>query len=154
MKSKKKIAIWYGVYVLVSMVLEYMYIHTGNIIYGLIVRYIPIVIIPCLILVGIWKSTKDKVVRKKYFIYFGVVAGEITIFILLSKILGISVENTWFGLIGADIIYVTVGVIMFDIMKSKVFKSVWVGFILYIALTILFICLVLTNMAMISSMLR
>ena len=72
----------------------------------------------CMVLIDVGKSINKNHVRKKYVRYVCIFASEIAIILLISYMLGVGTHNTWLGLIGANVIFLTVIIMLIDIKKS------------------------------------
>jgi hypothetical protein len=77
-------------------------------------RYIaPIPLLAALFHIGMIIPNKN--VKKRYFIYVGIIVGETLLFILLSLILNVSLTNTLLASISVIIIMLTIFIIILDI---------------------------------------
>ena len=61
---------------------------------------------------------KSPIIKKKYMICLGIIVGTLILTFLLSWILDVRTQNTWLALVSLDIIFVTIGVMLFDKAKS------------------------------------
>ena len=80
-------------------------------------------------------------IQKKYALYFIAVLVEFLLLIILSQVLCISTSNTWLGVMGIDVIYITITIALVNYAKqirhSKPFLFFLISFITF--LLILFI---------------
>jgi len=72
----------------------------------------------CALLVDIGWLIKNKHVRRKYIIYVSVIIGQIVTMLIISEITGVPTVNTWLGTIGANAIFATIFIMLFDTSKS------------------------------------
>ena len=86
-----------------------------------------------------------KFIKNKYIIFTSMIVGEIIVIILISRILNISTENTLLGLIGADVIFLTIIIMLISIAKSLHNKYVYSSFFIFLILLILITAIIINN---------
>jgi hypothetical protein len=82
----------------------------------------------CMITFEIWRRLKSKSAKKKFFIYTSILIVEIISIQVVSYAFNLDTRNTLLGLIGGDIIFITIGVLLFDIANSIKEKREYVAF--------------------------
>ena len=90
-------------------------------------------------LFDIGKSITNKKVHIKYIIYTSILVGEILLMVVISKLLGVSTENTWLGTIGTIIIFTTLSIVLFNIAKAVKNTHLGLSIFLYLIIFILII---------------
>ena len=70
------------------------------------------------VIIDIGRTIKNSARRKKYIIYLAVLAGQMIFFQLVSRILGVGLENTWLAFVGVNVMVLTIIAILFDIKNS------------------------------------
>ena len=85
----------------------------------------------CAILFDIGRSISNTQTKKKYIVYTSILVGEISTIVLISKLLGVSTENTLFGAIGVTIIFATLSIMLFNIARAVKNTRPGVGCILF-----------------------
>ena len=103
-------------------------------------------------LFDIGKSTGNKYVRKKYIMYVSIFISEIIIINVLSLVLGVGTYNTWLGLVGANVIFLTIVIMLFDIVKSIKHSRTFVVHVVYFILFLTITLLVINNIIFIAGL--
>jgi len=101
----------------------------------------------CAMLVDIGRLIKDKLKRKKYIICVIIFVGQIAIIQLISIITGVGTENTWLGVIGISVVFLTATVMMFRVAKSIKRTHVLFAYLLYFAIFLIVTGVVINNIA-------
>jgi len=142
-KYFKFFAIYIAICIIVATVIRYFTesLEIGLFWFQLIMGTISI----CMIILYIWSCLKSKSAKKKFFIYTSLFIIEIILIQGISYAYGTSTRNTWLGLVGGDIIFITLGVLLFDIAKSIKEKREYVAFSLYSIVVVGTLILLLTN---------
>jgi len=83
---------------------------------GVVGGYVSLSVI-LLALFHIGRIISNKTIRKRYFIYVSIFVGGNILFHLLPALLGIGARNTWFALIGANIMFLAFLIMVFDIAR-------------------------------------
>ena len=95
---------------------------------------------------------KRPLLSKKHITYPGIIIIEVLLILLLSTALGLSTHNTWFAVIGVDIIYLTIAIILFIEAKSMRKTRMFTAFCLYFIMTLIIIGIIVTNIAFANDM--
>ena len=93
-------------------VMIYMQITRGD---RFITAEIIFILVLFAMLVDIGISMKNKHKRKKYIVYVGMFTTQILVMVLVSLITDVGVGNTWLGAIGVGVIFITFGIMLFDV---------------------------------------
>ena len=80
----------------------------------------------------IGKVIPSNVVKKKYYTYIGTILCEILLFLLLSIILDVSLRDTLLALIAANVVFMTLFIIVLDIGRYIKNTKPNVAIVLYI----------------------
>ena len=81
------------------------------------VSNVVVVVALCGMLFHIGKLIVNMEIKRKYFIYMGIIVGVAILLSVLSAIMGIAVQDTWLGLIGGGVMLIASYVMFFDISR-------------------------------------
>jgi len=99
----------------------------------------------CMITFEIWRHLKSKSAMKKFFIYTSILIVEIISIQVISNASNLDTRNTLLGLIGGDIVFITLSVLLFDIANSIKEKREYVAFSLKAVVVFFALILFLVN---------
>ena len=99
----------------------------------------------CVITFEIWRHLKSKSAMKKFFIYTSILIVEIISIQVISYAFNLDTRNTLLGLIGGDIVFITISVLLFDIANSIKEKREYVAFSLKAVVVFFALILFLVN---------
>jgi len=79
-----------------------------------------------------------KPTKNKYAIYAGIFVSEIIIIFIISRVLGVGTENTWLGMVGATVVFVSLKIVLL-IEATKHVKEgrMMLGCLLYLIILML-----------------
>ena len=99
----------------------------------------------CAILFCIWRNIKSEHAKRKLFAYTSIFLAEIILILVISYVFRINTRNTWLSIIGADVLFFTSSVLLFDLAKSIKEKHKSIAILLYLSICFLVITLVTIN---------
>ena len=143
----KKTLVCLGILLIAQMVLNWLSETTVGTQYEWAVERFFILIVLLVIFFYIGHSIKKKHVKKKFAFYSIMFICVMMVFPIISVIIGVEMENTWLGFVGAMTICLVLVVILFDVAKSIKHTHRDIAFYLYFACVLMIVLITIFNIA-------